>query len=81
MWSPNELLKIEKQRDILSYITLQFFHFKKVPLEHCPLGWGFLFGQVEEGFEQSNASVRWTLAECRLAGIHTLVYQIPPSPP
>ena len=37
MWSPNELLKIEKQRDILSYITLQFFHFKKVPLEHCPL--------------------------------------------
>lgn len=38
MWSPNELLKIEKQRDILSYITLQFFHFKKVPLEHCPLG-------------------------------------------
>lgn len=43
MWSPNELLKIEKQRDILSYITLQFFHFKKVPLEHCPLGWGVLF--------------------------------------
>lgn len=39
MWSPNELLKIEKQRDILSYITLQFFHFKKVPLEHCPF-WG-----------------------------------------
>lgn len=41
MWSPNELLKIEKQRDILSYITLQFFHFKKVPLEHCPLTGGF----------------------------------------
>ena len=41
MWSPNELLKIEKQRDILSYITLQFFHFKKVPLEHCPLTEGF----------------------------------------
>lgn len=41
MWSPNELLKIEKQRDILSYITLQFFHFKKVPLEHCPLSGGF----------------------------------------
>lgn len=41
MWSPNELLKIEKQRDILSYITLQFFHFKKVPLEHCPLAPGF----------------------------------------
>ena len=40
MWSPNELLKIEKQRDILSYITLQFFHFKKVPLEHCPFGTG-----------------------------------------
>ena len=42
MWSPNELLKIEKQRDILSYITLQFFHFKKVPLEHCPLPGSFL---------------------------------------
>lgn len=42
MWSPNELLKIEKQRDILSYITLQFFHFKKVPLEHCPLSAGSL---------------------------------------
>ena len=43
MWSPNELLKIEKQRDILSYITLQFFHFKKVPLEHCPFSLLFLF--------------------------------------
>lgn len=43
MWSPNELLKIEKQRDILSYITLQFFHFKKVPLEHCPFGPALLF--------------------------------------
>ena len=42
MWSPNELLKIEKQRDILSYITLQFFPFKKVPLEHYPkLGGNF----------------------------------------
>ena len=43
MWSPNELLKIEKQRDILSYITLQFFHFKKVPLEHCPLLGGYFY--------------------------------------
>ena len=43
MWSPNELLKIEKQRDILSYITLQFFHFKKVPLEHYPFGCGICF--------------------------------------
>ena len=43
MWSPNELLKIEKQRDILSYITLQFFHFKKVPLEHCPFLTNSLF--------------------------------------
>lgn len=43
MWSPNELLKIEKQRDILSYITLQFFHFKKVPLEHCPFRAGKIF--------------------------------------
>lgn len=59
MWSPNELLKIEKQRDILSYITLQFFHFKKVPLEHCPFGLPFTFTTymvteelitVEEGF-------------------------------
>ncbi len=40
MWSPNELLKTEKQRDILSYITLQFFPFKKVPLEHYPKGRG-----------------------------------------
>lgn len=43
MWSPNELLKIEKQRDILSYITLQFFPFKKVPLEHYPNGNGVSF--------------------------------------
>ena len=46
MWSPNELLKIEKQRDILSYITLQFFHFKKVPLEHCPFDPSPLFDLV-----------------------------------
>ena len=46
MWSPNELLKIEKQRDILSYITLQFFHFKKVPLEHCPFA-APLFAVIE----------------------------------
>ena len=49
MWSPNELLKIEKQRDILSYITLQFFHFKKVPLEHCPFG-GAFFAQVAQKY-------------------------------
>ena len=48
MWSPNELLKIEKQRDILSYITLQFFHFKKVPLEHCPLSSGSFSGYEHE---------------------------------
>ena len=42
MWSPNELLKTEKQRDILSYITLQFFPFKKVPLEHYPKRRGLL---------------------------------------
>ena len=47
MWSPNELLKIEKQRDILSYITLQFFHFKKVPLEHCPFAEVFSFTERE----------------------------------
>ena len=44
MWSPNELLKTEKQRDILSYITLQFFPFKKVPLEHYPKGEGIFYG-------------------------------------
>lgn len=50
MWSPNELLKIEKQRDILSYITLQFFHFKKVPLEHCPFAaLLFFFARVNLG--------------------------------
>lgn len=49
MWSPNELLKIEKQRDILSYITLQFFHFKKVPLEHCPLGQSFFIERKNHG--------------------------------
>lgn len=43
MWSPNELLKTEKQRDILSYITLQFFPFKKVPLEHYPNTAGFSY--------------------------------------
>ena len=43
MWSPNELLKTEKQRDILSYITLQFFPFKKVPLEHYPNAKGTSF--------------------------------------
>lgn len=50
MWSPNELLKIEKQRDILSYITLQFFHFKKVPLEHCPFAAGIF---IEKGKSNS----------------------------
>lgn len=54
MWSPNELLKIEKQRDILSYITLQFFHFKKVPLEHCPFGRRFLFLAAMKGYESSS---------------------------
>lgn len=43
MWSPNELLKTEKQRDILSYITLQFFPFKKVPLEHYPKDYGLFY--------------------------------------
>ena len=56
MWSPNELLKIEKQRDILSYITLQFFHFKKVPLEHCPLLGGY-FLTAEKGAEGNKTTV------------------------
>ena len=46
MWSPNELLKTEKQRDILSYITLQFFPFKKVPLEHYPKKAGFFLDKI-----------------------------------
>lgn len=53
MWSPNELLKIEKQRDILSYITLQFFHFKKVPLEHCPLRAGAFWQREKDSNYQS----------------------------
>ena len=61
MWSPNELLKIEKQRDILSYITLQFFHFKKVPLEHCPFcGLPFLLTQSDlmgSGVQSRNVHV------------------------
>ena len=54
MWSPNELLKIEKQRDILSYITLQFFHFKKVPLEHCPFGRGIFLCLSYSGTEKKD---------------------------
>lgn len=29
MWSPNEISKQEKQRDIFAYITLPFFQIKK----------------------------------------------------
>ena len=29
MWSPNEISKQEKQRDIFAYITLPFFQVKK----------------------------------------------------
>ena len=68
MWSPNELLKIEKQRDILSYITLQFFHFKKVPLEHCPFflhGFFFLKGSAFFGrppnWVSHEGTVHWTV--------------------
>lgn len=57
MWSPNELLKIEKQRDILSYITLQFFHFKKVPLEHCPFRGGFFYAKRLQPFCNQNDSL------------------------
>ena len=63
MWSPNELLKIEKQRDILSYITLQFFHFKKVPLEHCPFGaslglfWTFWGDQIFSNWVTSETKI------------------------
>lgn len=51
MWSPNELLKTEKQRDILSYITLQFFPFKKVPLEHYPNGQDFFVCVAPNGVQ------------------------------
>ena len=51
MWSPNELLKTEKQRDILSYITLQFFPFKKVPLEHYPKARGYVFASASAGVD------------------------------
>lgn len=61
MWSPNELLKIEKQRDILSYITLQFFHFKKVPLEHCPFGQGNF---VSMGFYVLRESALYSRTVC-----------------
>ena len=57
MWSPNELLKTEKQRDILSYITLQFFPFKKVPLEHYPKADG-LFNLV--GVARLELAASWS---------------------
>lgn len=50
MWSPNELLKTEKQRDILSYITLQFFPFKNVPLEHYPKAWELFLPGIQGAF-------------------------------
>ena len=59
MWSPNELLKIEKQRDILSYITLQFFHFKKVPLEHCPFVASFFLERVTRLELATSTLARW----------------------
>lgn len=56
MWSPNELLKIEKQRDILSYITLQFFPFKKVPLEHYPKDAGvFVVAEIPQITQWGNS--------------------------
>lgn len=61
MWSPNELLKIEKQRDILSYITLQFFHFKKVPLEHCPFVWSLFLFCIIEGAVAGNEKTKTTI--------------------
>lgn len=71
MWSPNELLKIEKQRDILSYITLQFFHFKKVPLEHCPFGQrNFYFTGyfLKLSFRDTlRLNTRWSAVQSRLS--------------
>ena len=70
MWSPNELLKIEKQRDILSYITLQFFHFKKVPLEHCPfLGASFLVYSTDQRLNIKKSPKPRTLQHSRSVGV------------
>ena len=57
MWSPNELLKTEKQRDILSYITLQFFPFKKVPLEHYPKARGFFVSYIFLHFQHFSPEI------------------------
>ena len=58
MWSPNEISKQEKQRDIFAYITLPFFQVKKGSLStfrfrsgafvslEAPTG----IGPVNEGF-------------------------------
>lgn len=79
MWSPNELLKIEKQRDILSYITLQFFHFKKVPLEHCPL-WQAYFSQNHFPKDKQRRKARknsctneWLQEECLTSCVGTFI--------
>lgn len=63
MWSPNELLKTEKQRDILSYITLQFFPFKKVPLEHYPKGAGqtYVIYFLEFSTAPTMISTHWSM--------------------
>ena len=36
---------------------------------------------LAEGFEQSSATLRWSVAQCGLDRIDTLVSQIPPAPP
>ena len=69
MWSPNELLKIEKQRDILSYITLQFFHFKKVPLEHCPFGGRQFFRQHRTIWQEDSARIFVPIQSLKNGGI------------
>lgn len=44
MWSPNEISKQEKQRDIFAYITLPFFQVKKGSLSTFRFGSGaFVF--------------------------------------
>lgn len=68
MWSPNELLKTEKQRDILSYITLQFFPFKKVPLEHYPKHTGsILFAALKGNTGRFSTQIATQKGDCREA--------------
>ena len=46
--------------------------------ENHPIGVVFLFGKVKDGeSNQSNATVRWTVARCGLDRIDTMIQSIP----